>query len=108
MVYCTGCGMTKAGMESATDHLGVTWTKFDGACCDGLPFIPVVGRTADGKTVWYTGKAGSEFVSSDPKAAFKGYSVDNARRRALQLNRMTPMHGIYFVACTGDMAEECR
>jgi hypothetical protein len=68
-------------------------------------FVPVIGRTAEGSTVWYTGKAGEQFISADPHEAFMGYSLDGARNRAKNLNRMTPMHGIYFVACVGDLAK---
>jgi hypothetical protein len=67
-------------------------------------FVPVIGRTQDGQTVWYTGRAGAGFVSADPNEAFKGYSLERARNRALNLNRGTCLHGIYFVACTGDLA----
>jgi hypothetical protein len=66
--------------------------------------IAVLGRTADGNTVWYTGRAGAAFVSTDPSEAFR-YSVDGARRRALNLNRGTAFHGIRFVAVVGDLAE---
>lgn len=71
-------------------------------------FVPVIGRTAEGSTVWYTGKAGSEFISTNPRDAFKGYGVEGARRCATNLNRMTAMHGVYFVACVGDLAEVVR
>jgi hypothetical protein len=71
-------------------------------------FVPVIGRTADGSTVWYTGKAGAEFISANPKDAFMGYSLDGARNCAMRLNRMTALHGVYFVACVGDLAELVR
>jgi hypothetical protein len=67
-------------------------------------FVPVIGRCANGSTVWYTGRAGSGFISGNPKDAFLGYSLEGARRCATNLNRMTPAHGVYFVACVGDDA----
>ena len=68
-------------------------------------FVPVVGRTADGGTVWYTGKSGAAFVSPDPNQAFMGYILEGARRRATFLNRGFALTGIWFVACTGDLTE---
>ena len=68
--------------------------------------IPVIGRTQTGETVFYTGRAGDGFVSSDPKDAFLYQSVDAARGRAKSLNGGTPLHGIWFVACVGDLAAQ--
>ncbi len=51
--------------------------------------VPIVGRDANGNTVWYTGKAG-------------------ARNRAKQLNRMCDVHGVWFVACVGELAAEVK
>jgi len=34
-LWCSHCGMSKAKMESAKG-IGVTWRKFDGACCCGV------------------------------------------------------------------------
>jgi hypothetical protein len=65
--------------------------------------IAVLGRTQDGGTVWYTGRAGAGFISTDARDAFR-YSVDGARARALMLNRGTQFHGIRFVAVVGDAA----
>jgi hypothetical protein len=73
-----------------------------------VKMVPIVGRTADGKTVWYTGRAGDGWVSSNPKEAFLGFSLEGARSRATQFNRMTAVHGIYFVACAGDLALEVQ
>jgi len=72
------------------------------------PFVPVIGRTAQGGTVWYTGKAGDAFVSVNAADAFRGYSLEGARRRAALLNRGAELHGIWFIACTGDAAAEVR
>ena len=66
--------------------------------------VPVVGRTNDGKTVWYTGRAGAAFVSPNAADAFVGYSPEHARVRAALLNAGTPLHGIHFYA--GDLAKE--
>lgn len=65
--------------------------------------IAVLGRTASGETVWYTGRAGAGFISTDARDAFR-YSIDGARARALNLNRGTAFHGIRFVAVVGDAA----
>ena len=69
-------------------------------------YIPIVGRTASGETVWYTGRAGQGWISPDPKEAFLGFSLEGARSRAKQFNQMEFVHGIWFTACLGDMAEE--
>ena len=66
--------------------------------------IAVMGRTAEGGTVWYTGRAGAAFISANESEAFR-YSIEGARRRALNLNRGTAMHGIRFVAVVGELAE---
>lgn len=66
---------------------------------------PVVGRMEDGTTVWYTGRAGSFFVSSQRADAFLYQTVEGARNRAAMLNRGTALSGIRFVACAGDLAE---
>jgi hypothetical protein len=70
-----------------------------------LNLVPIVGRTANGGTVWYTGRAGAAFVSADRADAFMGYSLEGARNRATILNRGTAFHGIRFVAVAGDLAE---
>ena len=67
--------------------------------------VPILGRRADGSTVWYTGRAGQAFVSENACDAFLGYSLEGARAKAMRLNVMTPMHGIRFVAVTGDLAK---
>lgn len=56
----------------------------------------VRGTTKDGNRVFYTGKAGQEFVSTDYKQTFFYYSIDGALNRAAQLNEMTPIHGVHF------------
>lgn len=108
-MYCMNCGMTRGAMESATRALGVTWAKHGGACCEprseGQRY-PVMGRGADGETVWYTGRAGKEFVSHDPKDAFTYGAIEGARNRAKSLNVGAPIHGIWFVAPTGDVLEQ--
>ena len=74
---------------------------------ESTPTFPIVGTGRDGKRVWYTGKAGDGFISHDPKDAFM-YSLEGARHRAKILNRMTELHGIYFVACVGDLLKEVQ
>ena len=75
---------------------------------DSVPTYPIVGTDRSGKRVWYTGKAGDGFISHNPKDAFMGYSLEGARHRAKILNRMTGLHGVYFVACVGDLLKEVR
>lgn len=62
----------------------------------------IIGRTKDGETVWYTGRAGRRFVSDDRREAYEYPSVEAARRRAKVLNFGTELHGIWFVACVGE------
>lgn len=69
-------------------------------------FVPVIGRHADGTEVWYTGRAGSAFVSTNPRDAFRYSTVGEARRRAAVLNNGSLLHGYWFVACVGDRAAE--
>jgi hypothetical protein len=70
----------------------------------GSRYVPIVGRRSDGSTVWYTGRSGQAFVSENACDAFLGYSLEGARAKATRLNVMTPLHGIWFVACVGDLA----
>jgi len=56
----------------------------------------LVGRKEDGSTVYYTGRAGSLFVSADESQAFHYDDIVSARHRAANLNQMTALHGILF------------
>lgn len=58
---------------------------------------PIKGLTATGDVVWYTGRAGNDWVSSDRADAFK-FTLERARRQASAFNKMTAIHGIRFVA----------
>jgi hypothetical protein len=60
----------------------------------------VIGRDSDGNTLYYTGRAGTGFVSSDLNEAFVYLTIVGARNRALVLNAGTPIHGIRFFAPT--------
>jgi hypothetical protein len=62
----------------------------------------VVGRDANGNTLYYTGKAGQGFVSTVAAAAFSYPSLESARRRATNLNQMTEIHGIRFIVPVGE------
>lgn len=57
---------------------------------------PVVGRREDGSTVFYTGKAGQEFISQNASKAVAYLYLHEAQRRALMLNKM--QFGIRFFA----------
>jgi len=61
----------------------------------------VRGLDGIGCVYYYTGKAGEGFVSPDKAAAFTGYTIDGARRRAQNLNAMSGAHGITFIAVEG-------
>lgn len=66
--------------------------------------VPIIGRNSSGQTVYYTGKAGKYFVSPNPQDAFMGFSLEGARRKALQLNRTDSAGfagGFRFVALVG-------
>lgn len=58
----------------------------------------VRGITKDGKQVFYTGKAGSGFVSDKRGESFGYVGQHHAQERAKNLNRMTELHGIHFIA----------
>lgn len=62
----------------------------------------VRGVTVVGDVVYYTGRAGEGWVSANRAEAFAGYSLEGARRKALQLNRHTDGHGVRFVAILRD------
>lgn len=62
----------------------------------------VVGRSEQGDTFYYTGRAGQAFVSKLIGEAFAYPSLFEARRRALNLNRMTALHGIRFFVPVGE------
>lgn len=58
----------------------------------------VRGLSTDGGEVFYTGRAGNGWVSNDRNEAFVYTSQDEARRKALNFNRMEPLHGFRFIA----------
>jgi hypothetical protein len=62
----------------------------------------VQGRTADGNTVYYTGRAGQAFISTDKRDAFTYPSLNAARARATMLNQGTATHGIRFMVPVGE------
>jgi hypothetical protein len=64
--------------------------------------VPIRGLTASGEVLWWTGRAGAEFVSPNEAEAFRGFTLEGARRKAAALNRGTAAHGILFVAVAGE------
>ena len=61
--------------------------------------FPIIrGVTPEGNEVFFTGRAGSMFVSGNKNEAFTGFSLEGARRKAKALNEATCLHGIRFVA----------
>jgi hypothetical protein len=65
----------------------------------------VIGRTKEGKTLYYTGRAGQFFVNPEPQSAFWYDSLEAARRRATNLNVGTLIHGIRFFVPCGEYPE---
>lgn len=63
--------------------------------------IPLKGLTSIGDVVWYTGRVGGGWISNNRAEAFT-YTVEGARRKASQLNVMTEVHGIRFVAVVAE------
>ena len=57
----------------------------------------VRGLDQDGNEFFYTGRAGLGWVSTDLHEGFH-YTLDGARRKALQFNANTELHGLRFVA----------
>lgn len=62
------------------------------------------GVTKNGTEMFFTGKAGAEWVSADRGAAFT-FGIEGARRSALLFNSRIALHGIWFVAIPA-VAEE--
>lgn len=63
----------------------------------------LIGRKSDGSTVYYTGRAGHAFVSPILADVFTYDSLEQARRRAMNLNQMTEIHGIRFHVPCGEL-----
>jgi hypothetical protein len=69
-------------------------------------YTPITGIDRNGDRVWYTGRSGQEFVSHNHEDAFLGYTLNGARDKAAKLNKMTSLHGVYFVAVTGELLDQ--
>jgi hypothetical protein len=65
---------------------------------------PIKALDANGAEFWWTGRAGNLWVSANAADAFRGLSLDGARRKAAQFNRMTEIHGLRFVAVVAEAA----
>jgi len=57
----------------------------------------VRGVSELGREWFYTGKAGTHWVSEHRENAFT-YSMERARSKALMFNRTTELHGLRFIA----------
>ena len=66
----------------------------------------VRGLRRNGDEVFYTGRAGTGFVSPDVRDAFVYISHPSARNRATTLNHTEPIHGIWFIAMQADRLKE--
>lgn len=66
--------------------------------------IPAILRAVDanGSVFYWTGRAGAAWVSADRAEAFSAYTMEGARRKALQFNRMMDLHGLRFMAVQRD------
>jgi hypothetical protein len=60
------------------------------------------GLNANGGEFFYTGKAGSGWVSKDKKEAFGYWTEQMARGKAMSFNQFCPLHGLWFVAMATD------
>ena len=56
------------------------------------------GLNANGDEFFYTGRAGSGWVSKDRKEAFGYWTEQMARGKAMSFNQFCPLHGFWFVA----------
>lgn len=56
------------------------------------------GLDVNGNEAFYTGRAGTGFVSADKAEAFTYTLLAGARLQATNLNRMTALHGWRFIA----------
>lgn len=65
------------------------------------------GVTRDGLEVFYTGKAGQEFTTDKRGASFGYVSKTVAQHRAMNLNKMTQIHGIHFIVIPYDQITKC-
>ena len=63
-----------------------------------LPTFVVRGLDKDGHRAFYTGRAGDGWLATSEADAFGYTSLEGARNRAKNLNRMTAIHGWLFVA----------
>ena len=54
---------------------------------------------------FYTGRAGEGFIHREAPEAFTFTLLEGARRKATCMNRMTPVHGVAFVAVRADGAD---
>lgn len=63
-------------------------------------FEVAVLRAVDdrGNAKFYTGRAGQDWLSADVREAFRGYSLEGARRKAMTFNAGMALHGWRFVA----------
>ena len=63
--------------------------------------FPVVGRRDDGSIVFYSGKAGQDFITTNAREAFGYFEYQAASARAHMLNKGSRIHGIHFFPAQG-------
>lgn len=74
-----------------------------GACIEGTlqvesspDQVVLRGLDAAGTEVWYTGRAGQDFISTKRNDAFTGFNREGATQKAIVLNRGSSIHGVRF------------
>lgn len=63
---------------------------------DDAPRAILYGKTRKGEHVFYTGRAGEQFVSPTVAESFAFGSRNSAELKRAILNRYTALHGIHF------------
>ncbi len=63
---------------------------------NGVDNYVVRGVSKDGVVQYYTGRAGSGWLSPNIAEAFGYQSLEGARNRAKGMNAMEPIHGVWF------------
>jgi hypothetical protein len=56
------------------------------------------GLDKEGNVMYYTGRAGMDWLSYDHSKAFIYPSKELAQERAKRFNKMEPVHGYWFIA----------
>lgn len=63
---------------------------------NGIDTYVIRGVSAAGTVQYYTGRAGDRWLSPSIAEAFGYASLEGARRKAMNMNRMSKIHGVWF------------